>query len=115
MIVSLVPHFFTSTGGASGRGPTNVSVCEKTLPEAKKIAPIKTTMNLQWIFIKLKYKNMTTFLRQTLYGKLKATQAWPRLNCILRTKLITNPTAIIMVPSQRRFIKGNLSVFKVRY
>src|SRR6185369_16059245 len=71
MIVSLGPHFFTSMGGASGNGPTNVSVCEKTLLAAKKIAPVKITMNLQCIFIKLKYKNMTTFLRQTLYGKLK--------------------------------------------
>ena len=57
MIVSFGPHFFTSMAGAGGGGPINVSaVCEKALPVAKKIATIISEMNLQCIFIKLKYK-----------------------------------------------------------
>lgn len=64
MIVSFGPHFFTSIGGAGGGGPINVSaVCEKVLPATNNIVAIKPEMNLQCLFIKLKYKNMTTFLR----------------------------------------------------
>ena len=43
MIVSLGPHFFTSTGGAGGGGPIKVSDWEKALPLAKNIAKVTTT------------------------------------------------------------------------
>ena len=47
IIVSFGPHFFVSTGGAMGRGPTRVSVCENALPVAKTVATIKTKKILQ--------------------------------------------------------------------
>jgi hypothetical protein len=59
---------------------------------------------------------MTTFRSQTLFGTLKlGLQAGDLLNCILLTMLTTKPTAMIIVPSQRRLINGNLRAFKVRY
>ena len=60
MIVSFGPQLFGSIGGG---GPIveSFSACEKALPVVKNITTMRVNIDLQAIFIKLKYNNKDKF------------------------------------------------------